>query len=328
MKKASESELLRDIQAIFPTPESVPLGIGDDAAAVKTKKGALCLLSTDILVEHVHFELGFSNYHQIGRKAIAVNLSDIAAMGGNPTYFLVSLGLTPRQTIKDIQALYRGMRLESANRWTLIGGNISRCHETFFMSMTAIGEVSPHRLSKRSGAQLEDSLYVTGCLGEAAAGLALLKNGGGAQGEYARLIRRYRTPQARLKEGQLLAQAKIASAMIDLSDGLSQGVLNIAEQSHVGAEIYADQLPISGALRRYALQHGTAPFDLALQGAEDYELLFSVPRSRHRKLNRLIETHVLAARCIGKIVPKRRGCTIVTSEGEKPLKAGGYDHLS
>ena len=341
----SEADLLRRIQLLFPPaprvppgigpPGIVPMGIGDDAAALTPTPGKYLLLTTDSLVEGVHFDLSFSTYFQLGRKVVAVNASDIAAMGGVPTSFLVSLGLTPRQTPRDVVALYRGMKAEvgamaeqaAMPPMSLIGGNLSACKETFWVSVTVVGEVAMNRMLTRAGAGVGDGIYVTHTLGDAAAGLAILQSGK-TTGAYRGLIEKYRTPCARVREGSLLATRAIASAMVDLSDGLSSDALRLAAQSNIGMEIETGRLPISPALRRYASEAGGDPLDLACHGGEDYALLFTVPERRRRALATLTQDGRIAATRIGWVVQKSQGCYWRDAAGRRRrITPAGYDHF-
>jgi thiamine-monophosphate kinase len=276
-------------------------------------------------VEGVHFDLAFCSYFDLGRKAVAVNASDIAAMGGRPTHFLVSLGLTPRQGLPEIAALYRGMQRQATDV-ALVGGNLSASPKTFWVSITMVGAVKNGTMVARAGAKAGDRLYVTGRLGDAAAGLSLLKRGEGRA--YPSLVRRWRTPDPRLAEGALLAEEGVASAMMDLSDGLSTDLLRLAEQSGVGVEIDLEQIPLSPSLRRFSRQTQTDPYPFALHGGEDYELLFAVPENRQKRLDRLIGQRKIEATPIGRCLPKKRGCLIRIGQNTKPLVPQGYDHFA
>jgi len=319
-----EADILRRIDAAFPHASSVPLGIGDDAAALIPHAGEYLLATTDSLVDGVHFDLAFFTYSQVGQRAMAVNISDIAAMGGTPTALLVSLGLTERQGPREIAALYRGMKKE-AGSVALVGGNLS-ASPAFWLSITLLGKVAPKAMVKRTGARTGDWLYVTGTLGDAAAGLAILKSGQDRDRRYRPLIARYRTPHARQREGALLAAKGLASAMIDLSDGLSTDVGHLAEQSGVGVEIDAAQIPISPALRCYVEQTGADPIAFAIHGGDDYELLFAVSPRKRSQLSGLIQRGIINATPIGRVTPKSRGRRIRIDGQLRPLVAAGYDH--
>ncbi|MDC4205027.1 MAG: thiamine-phosphate kinase [Candidatus Manganitrophus sp.] len=281
------------------------------------------LLTTDTLIEEVHFDPAFSTFQEVGYKSVMVNVSDIAAMGGAPRYILISLGLTGRQTVEAIDQLYKG--IERASRETgldLIGGNIAFSTGPFFISPTVVGEIPKKEMVTRAGAGEGDHLYVTGTLGDAAAGLALLKKGIDTK-PFGRLTRRYRAPKARWREGRLLAKARIPSAMIDLSDGLSSDLGHLMERSGLGAEIDAARIPLSAPLRRAALQMGVDSIEYALNGGEDYELLFSVPERKLKKLEQMIKNRLISAYRIGKMAPRRTGLMLIDPSGRRRSIAPG-----
>lgn len=329
LSQIGEFGLIRRIQKNLRPPFSdIPLGIGDDAAAILPSPQKYLLLTTDSLLETVHFDLAYSSYREIGYKAAAVNISDIAAMGGAPRFFLISLGLTGRQKVADLDRLYRG--IEKGGReagMDLIGGNTTYSEKLFFISLTVLGEVSKKEMVARAGARPGDALYVTGSLGNAAAGLDILKNGINPK-RFPRLVERYRAPRARWREGRLLGRKGIATAMIDLSDGLTSDLGHLTERSGVGAELDLSQIPVAPSLRRYALQNGRDPIQYALHGGEDYELLFSVPEKKIPVLERLVKEGLIDARRIGVIREKKWGLTARAGDGRLTrIAPAGYDHF-
>lgn len=329
LSQIGEFGLIRRIQKSLPPPFSaVPLGIGDDAAAIDASPKNYLLITTDSLIEKVHFDLAYSSYAQIGYKAVAVNISDIAAMGGVPRYFLISLGLTGDQSVADLDRLYRGIGKGGREvRMDLIGGNTTFSKERFFLSLTVIGEVPKKEMVTRAGARAGDALFVTGTLGNAAAGLEILKKGIDPK-SYPSLVGRHQAPRARWREGRLLAKKGIASAMIDLSDGLTSDLGHLADRSGVGAEVDWSRLPIAPSLRRYASRSGTDPVRYAVDGGEDYELLFTVPEKKIKTLEKEIGRGLIAARRIGVIREKKRGLTARELNGRLTRMApGGYDHF-
>lgn len=328
LEESGEFGFIRRIQKRFPSTSKIPLGIGDDAAAVRTSPQKYTLLTTDTLLEKTHFNRSYSSFFQIGYKAVAVNLSDIAAMGGAPRYFLVSLGVSDLTRISDLDQLYRGIEKASQEAGIhLVGGNTTRSKNHFFITLTLTGEISKKEMVCRSGAKEGDAIYVTGTLGNASAGLTLLKKKGN-QKRYANLIPRYQCPQARVFEGRLLAKERIPSAMIDISDGLSGDLNHLIKQSQVGAELVLDQIPISSSLIRFSKQNKCDHMKYALFGGEDYELLFSVPEKKIRKLNKLLENNLIQATQIGRIIPKKRGLVIRKRDGTlQKIKPLGYDHF-
>ncbi|MFQ5780280.1 MAG: thiamine-phosphate kinase [Nitrospiria bacterium] len=326
LQQIGEFGLIRRIKKKLPPLSSVPVGIGDDAAAILPSPQRYLLLTTDSLVEKVHFDLSLSSFVQIGYKAIAVNISDVAAMGGIPRYFLISLGLNNRIKVSDLDQLYRG--LERGGREAaleLIGGNTTLSKGPFFISLTMLGEVPKKEMIRRAGAKPGDALYVTGSLGNAAAGLELLKKGVHPK-SFPQLVRHYQTPPVRWREGRLLARDGIPSAMIDLSDGLASDLNHMVEEGRGGAELDLDAIPISPSLRRYALQVGKNAVGYALNGGEDYELLFSVPEKKVKKLERLLKKGLIRASRIG-IITRKRGLAARGNGKREKIKPNGYDHL-
>jgi len=328
MKGIGEFAFIERIQKRFPSSEKIPLGIGDDAAAIHVSPNQLTLLTTDTLVEKTHFDRTYCTFFQIGYKVVSVNLSDIAAMGGTPRYFLISLGLPLDIQINDLDALYRGIAKASREADIhLIGGNTTSTQGNFFISITLIGEVAPLQLIRRSGASEGDYLYVTGTLGDAAAGLKLLNSPDDTR-TFSQLVQKQRCPQAQVKEGILLADQNIASAMIDISDGLTADLSHMMKQSHVGASLQLAKIPISPALKRFAKKTRVDPLNFALFGGEDYELLFAVPGKKVKKLEQLILNASIQAVQIGRVLSKQEGLIGQDEKGKRhKITPKGYDHL-
>ncbi len=329
MLNIGEFDFIAQIQKQFPSKHDfVSLGIGDDAAAFFPSQSCLSLLTTDTLIEGIHFSRAYSSFEQVGMKAVAVNLSDIAAMGGRPRSFLISLGIPNNIGFLDLKQLYRGIKKASRPLdLALIGGNTTRTSGPFFIAITLYGELPKKQMIARHTAKVGDAIYVTGTLGDAAAGLDCLKEGRAVKG-YSQLIRRQRCPQARTTEGMCIAKTGIASAMIDISDGLSADLGHIMNQSGVGAELTRTQIPLSPALKRYAKENKMDAFDFALYGGEDYELLFCVPPGKENKLVQLIKSDLLQATRIGKICSKKEGLfTRGVDKKRQALRTKGYDHF-
>ncbi len=306
-------------------------GIGDDTAVVKLNKDKCLLYTCDALVSGVHFSEKYSTPYQIGRKAAAINISDVAAMGGKPNHFLVSLFLPKGITEKFIDELYQGLT-EECNLYDIdiIGGNIAKSNQ-FIIDLFLIGEVSPNNLLLRSGAKVGDIVLVTGNLGDSAAGLRLLQNPkiNISITDKKRLTSRHLTPTPRVKEGTLIAQLKKASSMIDISDGLSSDLGHICEESKVGVRLFIDKIPISNSVKKVAKLMKLSFIYLALNGGEDYELCFTVPKKYTSdifyKLEKETKTKVTV---IGEIIPKIQGRWLIDGTEKKfPLKAKGWDHF-
>jgi thiamine-monophosphate kinase len=263
-----------------PAPESVIVGIGDDAAVVEPVRGMLTVLTTDALVEGIHFDRAFASAADVGHKALAVNLSDIAAMGGRPSVALLSLALPDGMAAADVEALVDALvALAAAHHVALVGGNITRSPGPLVVDVTLTGAVHRRRILRRGGARAGDELFVSGMIGGAAAGLAWLRAGrpAGPAALGAAAIR-YLRPEPRVRLGLLVGRGRAASACVDLSDGLADGVRQIAGASGTGAFVEADAVPIDEGARAWFGARGVDALDAALAGGEDYELLVAVPR--------------------------------------------------
>lgn len=345
LRQLGEWGLIRRIQtSLFsPARPGLVLGMGDDAAVIRIAPGKSLLLTTDLFVEGVDFDLALSSYDQIGYKALAANLSDIAAMGGLPRYFLVSLAVPPWTSVSSVDQLYRGMRrLAKRFEVALIGGDTSSSRRGFFLNLVVAGEIEPSRLVRRAGARIGDQIFVTGSVGDSRAGLEILKSQ--AKGrklhvarrkkpatwsvQRATLVRHHLYPMPRLREGRLIASRGLATAMIDLSDGLASDLRRLCEASRVGAVIDLGLLPVSSSLSRYAKMRGREPSEYALAGGEDFELLFTVSSSGSKRLIQLQQRGQMKATRIGQIRPGREGIMLITKEGRmRALKEEGYEHF-
>jgi thiamine-monophosphate kinase len=300
---------------------SVPLGIGDDAAALLPTPGTLTLITSDMLLEGVHFDLAFCDPQSLGRKSLSVNLSDLAAMGAQPRHFLLSIALPAALSLEFMDGFMTGL-LEQAERFgvTLVGGDTCASKGGLAISITALGEQRPERVLKRSGAVVGDSVYLTGTVGDAAAGLRDLR-AGLRQGF---LVARQLDPQPRVAAGVALAEAGLASAMIDVSDGVLADLTHVCELSGVGARLELARLPLS---EEYRAAGGADPFALALSGGEDYELLFCVPEGKGAEVEALCERQGLRVARIGEITRGSR-VELVTAEGGVYAPARrGFDHF-
>jgi len=316
------------IKSMCGSPGRGVVGIGDDAAVINVSPGMTTLVTTDMLVEGVHFDLAYTGFEALGYKSAAVNLSDIAAMGGRPRFYLVSVALNPRMRLEELEGLYRG--LESACRpfgVRLVGGDTTSSVGPMVISVTIIGEAPPGRAVKRSGARAGDDIYVTGSVGDSACGLDILKarGTGGLNKDEVWLAARHLKPSPRIKAGRLLGEGRLASSMIDISDGLSSDLGHILEQSGVGAVVYKDRLPISGDLINAAGIKKAVRY--ALHGGEDYELLFTARPSRRKKIAVLQEEAGVSITTIGKVTAER-GAVLVDEKGVgKVLRPSGYEHF-
>ena len=273
-----ERDLIAAIRTRLPeNPAWLAVGIGDDAAVAEPARGALEILTTDAVVEHVHFDRRFSTPRDVGWKSLAVNLSDIAAMGGTPRLALLSLGLPDGLSTEDFDQLIDGfLALAADAHVTLAGGNITRSPGPLFVDVTVTGFARRRHVLTRGGAQAGDELYVTGDVGAAAAGLGWLRDGGGAHIDGIEACAdRHRRPEPRLRIGALLGRNRAASACMDLSDGLADAVRQVALASGLGADIDGSALPVPAAARAWFARAGVDPISAAAGGGDDYELLFA-----------------------------------------------------
>ncbi len=286
-----EHELIARIRsAVPPRPASVLIGIGDDAAVLEPARNELEVVTTDALVEGVHFSRALMSEADIGYRALAVNVSDLAAMGARPRTALLSLCLPDTLALEAFEGFLDGfLELARTEGIALVGGNITRTPGPWSIDVTVIGSVRRRRVLTRAGAKAGHELYVTGLVGAAATGLLWLTDGPAttarpgdetAPDDVAACVARYRRPSPRSRLGRLAGQARAASACMDLSDGLADAVRQVACASGTGATVDADALPLSTASTRlYGVERAR---DLALRGGDDYELLFAVPPKRRR----------------------------------------------
>ena len=281
-----EQAIIERITRRLDTPAWVEVGPGDDAAVVKPPRGRREVLTTDALVDGVHFDQAFVPADAIGHRALAVNFSDLAAMGAEPRAVLLSLALPATMRVAALDGLLEGfLRHAAAHHATLVGGNVTQTPGPLVINVTAIGTVRPRRALERSGARPGDEIYVTGTVGDAATGLAMLRASapGPAQAPTAEsaCTLRYLRPEPRVRAGLQLSHHGAASSCVDLSDGLADGLRQLARASGVGVEIDAGALPVSDEARAWHAAAGTDWLATALGGGDDYELLFTV-RPRHR----------------------------------------------
>jgi thiamine-monophosphate kinase len=316
-----------------PSPPELIVGIGDDAAVAAPDRGALQVLTTDALVEGVHFDRRFSTPSDIGYKALAVNISDVASMGGAARFALLSLMLPADTPVADVDGLLDGLvELASASRVALAGGNITRSPGPLIVDVTLVGSVKPRKILKRSGAQPGDSLYVTGQLGAAAAGLEWLRSvnedhsrtapARPEEPELAECVARHCRPAPRARIGGLLGRTRAASACMDLSDGLADAVAQIACASGTGATIDPALLPLHPGARAWFTAAGRDPIDACIAGGDDYELLFTVPRRARGRLRAVVrEARGIAVTRIGEVT-SGRSVGLQRNGRLEPLPAG------
>jgi thiamine-monophosphate kinase len=323
-----EHALIARITARLAMPPWVVVGPGDDAAVIAPARGALDVLTTDALVDGIHFDLRFVPPDAVGHRALAVNLSDLAAMGAAPRAALLSLLLPDSLDVEVLDRIMDGLlALAARHRVTLVGGNITRTPGPLALDVTAIGSVRPRRVLTRGGARPGDEVYVTGTLGDAAVGLRRLRAEADQVAPADHCVERYLRPDPRVRAGLLLGRNRAASSCMDLSDGLADGVRQVAAASGVGMTIDAAALPISEGSRQWHATRGGEAVATALSGGDDYELLFTVRAAQRGRLRGVL-------RQMGDLPVTRIG--IVTKEREVRLRDGqhlrelpeGYEHFT
>ncbi len=336
--------------------EGVITGIGDDAAVTVSPSGMHLLTSTDMLLEDVHFRRSWHDPYRLGRKSLAVSISDIAAMGGVPRRALLSLAIPSDLPLDFIDEIMRGfLAMASEHQVALIGGDTCASRSGLVISVTIMGEQHPDKIVRRSGAQPDDDIWVTGTLGDAALGLKLVERGfdstqppcsqpsgsakqdsrsqsgsrslSGVEGADA-LISRLLDPVPRVSVALALTEAGLPTAMIDISDGVLADYGHIAEQSGVGGSIIIDDLPLSSAFRSCPAHFPVLPHQMALSGGEDYELCFTAHRSNRQKIVDCVKKCGVAVTRIG-IVSSCAGVVAVNQDGTPfSIRNEGFNHFT
>ncbi len=309
------------------------LGVGDDAAIASFQDQVL--ISTDLLVEGIHFDLSYTPLKHLGYKSVAVNVSDIAAMNGTPTQILVSLALSNRISVEALEELYEGIQLACENyKVDLIGGDTTSSLSGLVISVTVLGKAKPENIVKRTGAKVGDLVYVTGDLGAAFVGLQLLErekevylSNAEIQPELENknyIIQRLLKPEARTDVIYVMADFGLKpTSMMDISDGLASELMHMSKNSGVGFEIYDEYLPIDEQTYHSALEFNLDPTVCALNGGEDYELLMTFDAQDRKKLDQIPDLTQ-----IGEVVSADKGLILVTKGGNRlPIKAQGWVHF-
>ena len=325
-----ERALIERITARLATPSWVVVGPGDDAAVIEPERGTLDVLTTDALVEGIHFDRRFVPAAAIGHRALAVNVSDLAAMGARPRAALLSLMLPDAFELEALDAMVEGLTT-LAGRYgiAVAGGNITRSPERLIVDVTAIGSIGRRRILRRTGARPGDVVYVTGTVGDAVAGLGMLREGGpegprlrtegGPEGprlgtEGNRCVERFLRPEPRVKAGRVLAGNRLATSCVDLSDGLADGVRQLAHASGVGIALDETAIPVSPEARAWLQRQAGSVVEAAITGGDDYELLFTARPTGGRRLK-------IVEKALGELPITRIGT--VTSEPR--LTIGGRE---
>jgi thiamine-monophosphate kinase len=310
-------------------PSHVVQGIGDDAA-ITTRAEGVQLVTTDLLIERVHFIRGTISPRQLGYKSLAVNLSDIAAMGGTPHDAYVSIAIPPEVPVEELDAIYDGMKeLARASDVNLLGGDTTGSRQDLCINIVVIGSVRREEVLLRSGAREGDRIAVTGTLGDSAGGLAVLLSDPEIPADVAAtLLRAHYEPEMYLEEARLFAVSGVVHAAIDLSDGLASDLRHICQRSGVGAVVDLASVPLSDELRVLCNDTGADPLQLALSGGEDYRLLVTVDPAGFDELSRGI------ARATGRelydigAIVAEPGIHLRATDGSlTPMSISGWDHF-
>ena len=327
-----ETGLIERLRATYAgaAGNGLALPIGDDAAVLDVPAGLQVVVTTDLLVEDIHFRRDWSDFYSIGWKAAAANLSDMAAMGADPTFTFVSLALPPDETVEGIERLYDGLG-DCLSRYgaKLAGGDTNRTPGGLAINITQMGTVPMGSALKRSGAKPGDTLLVTGTLGSSAAGLALLQQHGAARADKLcrELVQVHRRPQPRVVAAQALRGLGLVHSCMDLSDGLALDLPKLCAASGVGARVDVSALPVSADLEAMAAELGHPALNFALGGGEDYELLLSAAPADVDTLRAAAAATGTALTSIGEIT--RAGLHFVDAGGaDWPAAAGSWDHFT
>ena len=328
-----EFGLIDHIQGLLPqvAHKDLIIGIGDDTAVIRIDENRSMLITCDIQVENQHFRLKNITPYQLGRRAMAVNLSDIAAMGGKPTFALVSLGFPKSFALTDFENLFKGMREQLAQFSAfVIGGNLSNTNQDLIIDITLMGEVNANQFLTRKGAKAGNRIFVTGDLGASGAGFYVLeKFGKNYPIEFEHLVQKHLQPNPRIDVGERIAHSGFATAMIDISDGIASDLNHICTMSKVGAEICQNKIPLPEGIHKVSSFSGKSAIQLALYSGENYELLFTLKSDTPDIIINSISSETgIAITEIGKILTKESGYSLIDLQNKRiPIQPKGWDHF-
>jgi thiamine-monophosphate kinase len=326
----SETELIARIASIVGRADSsgVIVGIGDDTAVVSGSGNNHLLYTCDMQVEGIHFDRAIITPYQLGRKALAVNLSDIASMGAEPQYALVSIAMPSAYLLADLEELFHGMKsMGDAFNTAIIGGNLSNTKNALVIDVFLTGQANGPVFT-RSGARVHDDIYVTGSLGGSAAGCQLLGAlGNTAREQYPGLIAKHLEPMPRFAISRQLREAHVVTAMTDISDGLSTDLSHMCDASNVGAKLQAGSIPMHSELSSFTRETGVDPLTIALNSGEEFELLFTATSGSEAVIAAIADRSGTAITNIGRIGPKESGMALVEGEVSYPISPRGWSHF-
>lgn len=325
-----EFGFIRRISQHFPqAPLSDIIGIGDDCAVIPQAGALVSLVTTDMLIEDRHFIMSKIKPQELGYKALAVNLSDIAAMGGQAQYAFLSLGIPANLDLSWIDGFFLGLNeLASQSNTLLLGGDTTQSADKFIINILVIGMAQASQVKTRDSAQVGDVLCLTDLVGDSGGGLKILLEDLPSNKDHDLLIQKHYLPRPHLEEGQWLAQEPGVRAMIDVSDGIASDVHRIMQRSQVGIEIFIDQIPISPTLQRVARQEQWDALEIALGGGEDYCLMLSVEETQYTKIAQRFERHFKKPLyAIGKIMEADQGLLYTENGQNLSRQFSGFDHF-
>ncbi len=310
------------------TPSSIT-GIGDDCAVIPAGKGSSWLITTDMLIEGRHFLTDKISPQDLGYKSLAVNLSDIAAMGGTPHSICLSIGISKDTSIEWLDQFFEGLHnLCKASGTLLIGGDTTKSDDKMIINIVAMGKANDNDIKLRSAARPGDNICVTARLGDSAAGLYALLNELPADETVKHLIQQHHHPKTFIEEGKWLGQQESVHAMIDVSDGIESDLQHIIDQSAAGAEINLENIPISSELAAFSKQHNLNPEELAITGGEDYCLLFTIDSSQFEVFADQYKTNFgCSVFKIGTIKENKQGIIYKKKGHPVKLSTKGFDHF-
>lgn len=326
----SEFGFIKSVRDLYGNriPEGY-IGIGDDCATLPPSRCGLTIISKDLLLEGTHFLMEKTSAYALGYKALAVNLSDIAAMGGDPESFFVGIGVPASLPKEWLSEFYDGLdSLATLHNVSLLGGDTTRSQNGVVISITVTGVVEEEKVKYRSGAAPGDKIAVTGTLGDSCAGLRLLQGGIEIDGgEY--LLNAHRTPEPHVDEGIFLSKFSQVTAMIDVSDGLEGDLRHIAEESKTGALLFSEAIPLSAELLAASHFLGWDPVEMALTGGEDYTLLVTISANGWNEVcDEFMRRFHHPLHLIGEVVSAEEGIKCLTPKGDLLHGKGGFDHFA
>lgn len=307
--------------------ENVIIGIGDDSCVFKTSAEVASLLTTDMLVEQIHFLLEAIPPYQLGRKSLAVNMSDIAAMGGTPKEAVLSVAIPDTVDLEYLDALYDGMKAMAKEfEVNLLGGDTTSSPGPLIINIALVGEAQKEEVLYRSTAKVGDVVFLTGPVGSAAAGLDIILKGRGAD-EWEELIEAHHNPYPQIKTGRIIASMKVANSLIDVSDGVAADLGHICTESKLGAIIEEEMIPTTAQFRAYCAKFQEDSRHLSLHVGEDYVLLGTVPEESATRLQKALESNGCQFHPVGKTVAES-GLRLEGSDGSvEVIGAIGWDHF-